>query len=232
MGSRRMVVLEVFADVVCPWCFIGQRRLKKAMALHPELEVKVRLRAYTLHPEVPQGGEDAKVFFGRKYGGPKGAVQALERVTAQAAVEGLAVDFSKLKRVPHSAVAQRVLHMASQTVDPLSAYEALAAGLFARGANLADARTCIRLLSDANLSFEGLDFESRLRAGEGLEELAADQRAAVSLGVDAVPFIMADDRFGLRGAAAVSDFEEILTTAGAARPRRTPVQTVDRRTVA
>jgi predicted DsbA family dithiol-disulfide isomerase len=217
MGSRRVVAVDVYSDVVCPWCYIGKRRLERAIALHPELEVKVRYRAYELHPDLPPQGEDARTFYGRKYGGTKQAAATLARVTSLGEVEGIRLDFSRLKMAANSLLAHRALQLCHEYGAQPQAVAAIFAGVFEEGIDVGRLETLMALLRNRRVPLDYPLLASRLTEGDGLTEVRADQAAAAELGVDAVPFLMADDRIGLRGAAAISDFEEILTTA-AARP--------------
>jgi predicted DsbA family dithiol-disulfide isomerase len=215
------VAVDVYSDVVCPWCYIGKRRLERAIALHPDLDVRVRFRAYELHPDLPPGGEDARTFYARKYGGTKQATATLARVTSLGQVEGIRLDFSKMQKASNSLLAHRVLQLCTPGTQQSAAVAALFAGIFEDGVDVGREDGILALLRNRRVPVDLALLSRRLADGEGLNEVRADQRAAAELGVDAVPFLMADDRVGLRGAAAVSDFEEILTTA-AARPGTPP----------
>ncbi len=217
MGSRRVVAVDVYSDVVCPWCYIGKRRLERAVALHPELEVKIRYRAYELHPDLPPEGEEARTFYARKYGGAKQAAATLARVTSLGEVEGLELDFSRMKMAANSLLAHRALQLCWEQGAQSQAVAAIFSGIFEEGVDVGRVDPLVALLRSRRVPVDYSLLARRLENGDGLAEVRADQAAAAELGVDAVPFLMADDRIGLRGAAAVSDFEEILTTA-AARP--------------
>ncbi len=230
MGSRRVVAVDVFSDVVCPWCYIGKRRLERAIALHPELDVRVRYRAYELHPDLPSDGEDSKTFYARKYGGTKQAAATLARVTSLGEVEGIRLDFSRMQKASNSLLAHRVLQLCAAQGVQSAAVSAIFAGVFEEGVDVGRESPLFALLKARRVPLDFGLLMRKIAEGDGLAEVRADQRAAAELGVDAVPFLMADERVGLRGAAAVSDFEEIITTA-AARPITSVVRRETRQTM-
>ena len=82
------VTIDVFSDVVCPWCFIGKRRLEKAIALHPEIPVEVRYQPYFLNPWVPREGISRDEYLTTKFGSPDRYTQIAQRVAAAAKSEG------------------------------------------------------------------------------------------------------------------------------------------------
>src|SRR5712691_1544058 len=96
------VTIDVISDVVCPWCYIGKRRLEKALALKPEILVEVRFRPYFLNPWVPREGMSRDEYLTTKFGSVERYKGIAGRVTAAAAAEGLVYAVDKMKRQPNT----------------------------------------------------------------------------------------------------------------------------------
>lgn len=99
------VAIDIFSDVVCPWCFIGKRRLTAATAALPSIMTDVRWRAFELHPYIPTDGFDARSFFNKKFGGVRETERAFAHVVRIGAEEGIAFnfDFAHMRRAPKHA---------------------------------------------------------------------------------------------------------------------------------
>src|SRR4029453_3876261 len=92
--------IDMVSDVVCPWCFIGKRRLEKAIALRPDIAVEVRFRPYFLNPWVPREGMHREDYLTTKFGSPERYLAIAQRVAQAAAAEGLTYNLDKIKPQP------------------------------------------------------------------------------------------------------------------------------------
>ena len=110
--AARPLQIDVFSDVVCPWCFIGKRRLEKAIAATPEIPVEVRYHPYFLNPWVPRDGMDRDAYLTAKFGSPARYEQIAQRVAAAAADEGLTYAVTKLARQPNTLDCHRLIYCA------------------------------------------------------------------------------------------------------------------------
>ena len=210
--------VEVWSDVVCPWCYIGKRRLEGAVARfeHP---VEVTWRSFQLDPSAPvEGGVDTATHLGSKYGGGREAALAMmEQVSAVAAGDGLEYH---LDRATHTSTrdAHRLLHLA-HAVGGASLQGALKERLlhahFTEGLLVSDPAVLERLAVEVGLP------ESRVRevltSEEFADDVAADQREAAALGAGGVPFFVIDRRYGVSGAQPVELFDQALHQAWAER---------------
>jgi predicted DsbA family dithiol-disulfide isomerase len=97
---RNVMRIEIVSDVICPWCFIGKRRLEKAMAQRPDITFEIGWRPFQLNPDMPREGADRKSYLEAKFGGPERAKEIYARVTAEGAKEGIAFNFDGIKRTP------------------------------------------------------------------------------------------------------------------------------------
>lgn len=183
------VTLDVWSDLVCPWCLVGRRRLERALADEPPASVAVRWHAFQLQPDIPPEGLEAETYFAEKFGGPERVAEIHGRVAAEAAREGLELRFDLQKRAPNTRLAHRAIKLAP---DPDAALDALFAGHFQHGEDIGDRDTVLRLVP-------GLDAEA-LDAGGGTDEVDADLDVAARIGVTGVPFFVAGGRVAVSGA--------------------------------
>ena len=213
------VLIEIWSDVVCPWCYIGKRRLEAALAELPHRdEVEVVIRSFELDPAAPQvGTESVAEALARRYGGgPQGAFRMMERVAEVAAGVGLRFDYAG---ATHSRTvdAHRLLHLALAEGGPGlqgALNEALLAAYFGHGRSMGDPD----VLRDVAVS-TGLE-ERRVADVLGsdayADAVARDVRQASALGITGVPFFVLDRRLAVSGAQPVEVFSEALRRAGEA----------------
>jgi predicted DsbA family dithiol-disulfide isomerase len=191
--------VDVWADVACPWCYIGHRRLSLALEEEPPGAVRVRPRAFELQPDLPPAGLPAEDFYARKFGSPEAMLAAFERTAAEARRSGLELRFDRMRRAPNTRLAHRLVVIARRRGRALHALRALFAGHFEHGADVSDADQAIALVaSAADISVDEL--VAGLEAGEGEPEVASEEAVAARLGITAVPFFLAGGAVALSGA--------------------------------
>lgn len=183
------VTIDVWSDLVCPWCFIGRRRLQAAIRDEEAGTVDVRWRAFQLAPDLPPEGVDAEKYFNEKFGGPERVKAMHDRVAAVAADDGLELRFDLQKRSPNTRLAHRAVKLSA---DQDAAVETLFSAHFREGEDIADRETLLRLLPD-------LDPE-RLDSDEGTDEVEEDLAIAQQVGITGVPFFVANMRVAVSGA--------------------------------
>ena len=207
------IVLEVWSDVVCPWCYIAKRRLEQAIAgfERPAL-VEVRYRSYELDPRTPVGaGISVYEYLGQRYGGGPEAGRAMsDRVARAAEADGLVLDFDKAVWTS-SFDAHRLVHLGLAQGGPAlqsAVKERLFAAHFAEGKALDDVSTLQRLGAEAGLDEHVL--AAVLASDDYAEEVRADEAEARELGITSVPFVVANRSVALAGAQPVEVFQELL----------------------
>ncbi|MEO5853002.1 MAG: DsbA family oxidoreductase [Nocardioides sp.] len=209
--------IDIWSDVVCPWCYIGKRRLEKAIAGRDDVEVVYH--SFELDPSSPrEARQTVAEHLGQKYGGGAAAGQAMiDQVEAVAAEEGLIFRLGEAKR-GNTVDAHRLLHLSLDEGgrDLQGRFkEALLAAYFLRAENPAD-HAMLAAVADET----GLD-PARTRAVLASDEYAdaveADVRQAVAYGATGVPFFVIDGRYGISGAQPVEVFAQVLAQADAER---------------
>jgi len=209
------VRVEIWSDVVCPWCYIGKRRFEKALADFPHADrVEVVWRSFQLDPSAPDRPvETVAEHLGRKYGGgPEAGRSMIERTSALAAQEGMSWRQAESLRVG-TLDAHRLLHAAGELRGELK--EALLHAYFAEAQNVADHETLTRIATSVGL--DEVQVKDVLTSDRYADEVEADVRQAAAYGATGVPFFVFDQRFGVSGAQPVATFRQVLDRAWAAR---------------
>lgn len=195
--DRKSVTIDVVADVVCPWCFVGRKRLEEALELASDINADVRWRPYQLDATIPKGGISRKEYMERKFG-PDRATSMHERLEEVGYEAGIPFAFDKIERSPNTLDAHRLLHWA-QTVGTQDAVgEELFRLYFVEGKDIGDPD----VLADVAAK-HGLDREvvKRLLAGNADEaEVQGEIDAAQRIGVTGVPFFIFNGRLAVSGA--------------------------------
>ena len=208
------MLVEIWSDVVCPWCYIGKRRFEAALRdfEHAD-EVEVVWRSFELDPDAPRDRTiDLVDHLARKYGTDRdGASAMLHRVTATAAAEGLTYRLDRARR-GSSFDAHRLLHAAAAQGKQPELGERLFLAYFAEGVAIADRDELRRLASEVGVDAAPLDDEQAFAA-----DVRADEHAARELGIAGVPFFAIDRRVGVSGAQDPARILDALRTAWRAR---------------
>ena len=192
--------VEVWSDVVCPWCYIGKRRLEAALAGFERAgEVEVVWRSFELDPDAPPLQEGSSTEqLARKYGIPVEQARASQaRLTEVAAGEGLAYRLAETRR-GNSFDAHRLLHLAAARGRQDALKERLLLGYLGEGEPIGDPEALERLAVEAGL--DRAEVAETLAGDRFGEEVRADERRARLLGIRAVPFFVIDGRYGVEGA--------------------------------
>jgi predicted DsbA family dithiol-disulfide isomerase len=194
------VKVEIWSDVVCPWCYIGKRRFEQGLAAFAHRdEVEVVWRSFELDPHAPpDSGEDPVDRLARKYGMSRDAALAAQaRVTGLAELEGLTYRLDRA-RPTNTFDAHRVLHLAADRGVQGPVKERLLAAYFTDGRPIGDPETLAAVAAEAGL--EEAAAREVLAGDAYAEEVAADEREAAALGISGVPFFVVDRRYGISGA--------------------------------
>lgn len=192
--------VEIWSDVVCPWCAIGKRRFETALASFEHAdEVQVRYRSFELDPTTPRSVTfDTTQRLADKYGVPRAEAERMQqRVTDAAAGEGL--DFRlDIARQGNTVDAHRLLHLAAERGLQAELKERLLRAYFTEGEPIGEPATLAKLAADVGL--DAAEAERVLASDAYLAEVRADQAQARALGIQGVPFFVLDRKYGVSGA--------------------------------
>ncbi len=201
--------VEIYSDVACPWCYIGERRFRRALAAFPGADrVEVVFRSYQLDPSAPEAAVPLKEYLRKRFGGPVDGM--LRQVSENAKGEGIEMDWDRALAV-NTMTAHRLLRLAERDCGA-EAQRALAEKLFEAHFSLGGDVSDPALLADLAESV-GMDRErvsAYLASGEGLEETRAEIDRARGLGITAVPTFVFEGRWTIQGAQSASTFLQAL----------------------
>lgn len=207
------LVVDVISDVICPWCFIGKRRLSNAISsLGDDAEIQVRWHPFQLNPTMPAEGITRREYRTRKFGSWERS-QALDaNVTAVGAAEGVSFSFDRVERTPNTVNAHRVIWLAGQRGAQDAVVESLFMAYFSHGLDIGDPKTLAQLAADAGLKRP--DVERLLNSDDGMEEIAAGKAFSRQHNVSSVPFFIVNDEVLLSGAQPPETFLKAFKLAG------------------
>lgn len=203
-----MIVFDVYADITCPWCYIGEQRLHAALKQRPEAEVKLNWRPFQLNPNANPAGENWDDFVAQKFGAR--ARQMFDHVTRIGAADGVEFAFERIASSPNTMDAHRLILFAGQHGRQWEMAERLYRAYFAEGRNLNDHRQLVELAGSVGLEADPV--REHLAGDRGRADVLQSQQRAYRLGISGVPFFVVNGRYGLSGAQPVDTFLEVLDT--------------------
>jgi predicted DsbA family dithiol-disulfide isomerase len=190
--------IDFISDTVCPWCFIGKRRLARAIAMRPNIAFDVRFRPYRLDPTVPKGGMDRDAYMTAKFGKNGGISEAMRVIAAEGAKEGIEFDFAAIRRTPNTLDSHRLIRWAELTGVQDDVVERLFAAYFENGQDIGD----IRVLAEiADLSgMDGAQIADRLESDQDAALVEREDKLAHEMGVTGVPAMIFANKVAASGA--------------------------------
>jgi predicted DsbA family dithiol-disulfide isomerase len=202
--------VEIWSDIACPWCYVGKRRFADALAgFEHRDEVNVTWRSFELDPEAPRERPvDSATHLAQKYGMTRERAQEMQRsMTEAAAGDGLDFRFD-LARAGNTFDAHRLTHLAAAHKKQDAMKERLMRAYLTEGELISDHDTLARLAAEVGLPAD--DVRELLATERYAEEVREDERAAMSMGINAVPFFVVDRALGASGAHPPEALRELL----------------------
>ncbi len=201
------VSIDVVSDVVCPWCYVGKRRLEAALRERPTAEVTVRWHPFQLDPTIPPEGLDRRASMLKKFGSAAKIDEIHARLTEAGRAEGLAFAFDRITRSVNTLDAHRVIRWAGEAAVQDAVSEALFRAYFVEGRNIGDPAV-LADVAGAN-GLDRTDIAARLGTDADTTVVQSEIEAAMRIGVSGVPFFIFAQSFAVSGAQSA----EILATA-------------------
>jgi predicted DsbA family dithiol-disulfide isomerase len=203
--------VEIWSDVVCPWCYIGKRRFERALAgFEHRDDVEVVFKPFQLDPNAPTVATPVLDAYARKFGGPERAQEIIERVTTAAAGEGLDFHLDVAQRA-NTLDAHRVLDLALERGVQADVKERLLQAYFSEGRDVADHRTLVELGAASGLDPD--EVAALLAGDDRLAAVLEARQEAAELGITAVPTYVLADRWAVAGAQDPDVFGQVLDRA-------------------
>ncbi|QHB72285.1 DsbA family oxidoreductase [Stenotrophomonas sp. 364] len=210
--------IDIWSDVVCPWCWIGKHRFQQGVALLGDdaPEIEVHWHPFQLDPDAGTTPVPLREAYVAKFGSAERTAQILSQTQTTARAEGLPMDFDQGQVRVTTLPAHRLLWLAGREGVQEAVGEALFRAHFVEGRNLADTRTLIAAAAAGGIPAERV---SALLAGEeGLQEIQAQLAQAQALGIQSVPTFVVNDRYAIQGAQPPEAFAQALRQIAADMP--------------
>ena len=203
--------IDIWSDIACPWCWVGKRRLEEALARFEEEGVEVCFRSYELNrdaPKAPASDIDYAERLARKYGTDRAGGQAMiDRMTDTAAEDGLTMRFDHIKPT-NTFDAHRLIHLAHARGKQDAMKERLFKAYLEDGLAIGDRKTLSELGQQVGL--DGAEVDDVLEGDRYGEEVRADEKQAMRLGINGVPFFVVNGELGFSGAQPVDVIVAVL----------------------
>ncbi|MFN8634885.1 MAG: DsbA family oxidoreductase [Chloroflexota bacterium] len=194
-----VVDVEVYSDVVCPWCFVGRRRLAQAVdLLDGKHEIRVTWKPYQLNPWIPAEGMDRTEYRRVKFGSAERASGMDDRLRETGRELGIELNFEKIERAPNTLNAHRLVWLASQKDRQIEMVDALFQAYFTDGRDVGDLATLVEVAASVGLDAD--DVRRFLESEEAVAEVEEELNVGRSLGIDGVPFFLLAEKYGVSGA--------------------------------
>jgi predicted DsbA family dithiol-disulfide isomerase len=210
------ITIAVHSDVICPWCWIGKRRLELALAALPPGAATVTWHPFQLNPGMPAEGMPRAEYRRRKFGSAEYAQSLDARVSGVAAEVGLAFDLASQQRTPNTLPAHRLIWWAGRHGRQDALVEALFSAYFTAGMDVGDAAVLARIAAAQGFAADAV--ARFLASDEGAPEVRAADRAIRQQEVEGVPYFVIGERERLSGAQPVAVFAAALAQAALAAP--------------
>jgi len=191
--------IDVISDTVCPWCFIGKRRLMRAMAMRPNIAFDVKWRPYRLDPTIPKGGMDRQAYMRTKFGDdPMKIVEMYKQIAAEGAKDGIEFDFAAIKRRPDTLDSHRLIRWSEAAGVQDEVVERLFIAYFENGEDIGD----VRVLADiADLcGMDGVEVAQMLESDADAALVEREDQIAHEMGVTGVPAMIFGSKLAVSGA--------------------------------
>lgn len=219
MAAEPSIAIDVVSDVVCPWCYIGQKRLEKAVEAVPDIDVTVRWRPYQLDPTIPPEGKDRRQYMLAKFGSDQRIREIHARIEPLGAAEGIAFDFEAIKVSPNTLDAHRLIRWAANDGSDVQnrLVQALFSAYFEQGRNVGERAVLVETARSAGM--DGAVVEAMLAAEADRAEVVAEIETASRMGITGVPCFLLERRYALMGAQESATLADAIRQVAAAKVR-------------
>ena len=198
MGTLKPLQIDIVSDVVCPWCYIGKKRIEDALALASDVPVHVNWRPFFLNPWVPREGISRDEYLTAKFGSPEAYKGIAGRVVQAAAEEGLEYNSDRVKRQPNTIDCHRLIHWAEADGKAAQMKQRLMELYFRDGGDLTDVNVLVQAAADCGLDADVV--RKMLATDQDVELVSAQAQEAAEKGISGVPTYVFAQKYAVSGA--------------------------------
>jgi predicted DsbA family dithiol-disulfide isomerase len=192
------MIIDIVSDVICPWCYVGQKRLDKALALRPDLDVILTWRPFQLAPEIPPEGVDRRAYLKAKFGENAGRGPMMDALRQSGRDEGIDFQFDRIVKTPNTLNAHRLIFWAGALGAQDAIVRALFAAYFEEGRDIGDPAVLTDLAVTCGMDRERVS--ALLASDSDMDRMQHDLAMAHKLGIGGVPTFVIERRFMIQGA--------------------------------
>jgi predicted DsbA family dithiol-disulfide isomerase len=197
--TDRGLTVEVYSDIVCPWCYVGKRRLERALAqLNGGAQARITWRPFQLNPTMPSDGMDRAAYLKAKFGSLEAFGRIEEQLFAAGVEERIPFAFENIQRTPNTYAAHRLVWYAAQQGKQDEVVETLFRTYFLEGQNIGDVKTLMHVAAEAGL--DRTETETFLASETGMVEVKAEEAVGRRLGIRSVPHFVFNGSLSISGA--------------------------------
>ncbi|CCQ73776.1 DsbA family oxidoreductase [Magnetospira sp. QH-2] len=190
--------IDLVVDTICPWCYIGRRRLQKAVAQRPGLDIRVRTRSFLLNPNMPDEGVDQVTYMSRRFGNEQRIGRILDAIEDVGRAEEIPFNFERVEKVPNSLNSHRLIRLSADLGRQEQIVDALYEAHFVDGRDIGDPWTLIDIAAENGYDSEMV--QGYLEGLNGVEQVLTDNAWAHRQGINGVPTYLFEGGPALSGA--------------------------------
>jgi len=204
------MIIDIVSDAICPWCYIGKRRLERALAMAPQPDLQIGWRPFQLNPDMPAEGMARQDYLRAKFGDQAGG-KTYDHVIAAGREEGIPFRFDRIQRTPNTILAHRLIRYALRENRQDQVVEALFRAYFIDGRDIGVVENLVAVTEALGMDADRV--RSYLESDQDLAEIRAEDAFARQIGIQGVPCFIIDRKFAVSGAQPPESFLEIFSIA-------------------
>ncbi|MHA1114136.1 MAG: DsbA family oxidoreductase [Alphaproteobacteria bacterium] len=200
--------IDIVSDVVCPWCYVGKRRLERALVTRPPVELEIGWRPFALNPDIPAEGVDRIAYTSAKFGGPEKAAQLYAQIAEVGVGENLYFAFDRIERMPNTLQAHRLIRLAGAKGVQDTVVEGLFAAYFLGGRDIGQTDELVEVAEAAGL--DGAETRQWIDGGTETDQVVEEIQVAQKMGISGVPCFIFERKYAVTGAQAPEAFFQVF----------------------
>ena len=205
--------IDIVSDTVCPWCFIGKRRLEKALLERPDVNFEIQWYPFQLNPEMPLDGIDRQTYLNLKFGGSIGAQSVYNNIVGAGATENIDFNFDGIRRMPNSLLSHRLIYFCRESGQQTMIIENLFRSYFLYGMDIGKIENLLHIVEESGLN--STEVKKYLLSDADSSLVQEQDREARRMGITGVPCFIINNEFVVSGAQEPKVFLQVFSVAEA-----------------
>jgi predicted DsbA family dithiol-disulfide isomerase len=200
--------IDIFSDTICPWCYLGKRRLQLAVAARPQYEISMTWRPFELNPDTPLAGVDRATYLASRGGDAALAAEAQTQLERMGLASGIQFRFDLMTRIPNSRRSHLLIAFAARSGLQAEVKDRIMRAYFEEGRDIGEVEELAQIAADVGLRADEVRRALIVRAGQ--DGVVAAERHAQVMGITSVPTFIFEGQYTLSGAQEVGVFAQVL----------------------